>query len=160
MKKILKSVLGVTLLEVLLVLVIASLVLVMSIRYYQTASGQAKVNAGTSIVMGLITSVDSYVASGGLIGGVANCGGGSETCQVLASYLPNGKLPASPWGNGYVGVDGSAVTSYNIIFPAIPASDCTNLQRAATTSGTSTKVSSSTTCGTTGATPLTLKVTP
>jgi Tfp pilus assembly protein PilE len=121
MRKILSKILGVTLLEVLLVLVIASLVLVMSIRYYQTASTQAKVNAGMETLSGLMAGVDAYLASGNSIGGVA---------AGVLPYLPNGAFPANPFGVGTVEVV-SASPNYTVTFQSVPSVACTMFRQIA-----------------------------
>ena len=118
MKKLLKSTLGVTLLEVLLVLVIASLVLVMSIRYYQTASQSAKVNAAMEILTGIMASTDAYLAGGNSLAAM--------TTGTLGPFLPNGVAPNNPWTGAAVGIAGAAAT-YTVTFTGTPAAACTQL---------------------------------
>lgn len=50
---------GVTLLEIMLVLAIASMIIVMSIRYYQSANQSSQVNAFLTQVQGITAAVDS-----------------------------------------------------------------------------------------------------
>lgn len=139
MRKFLKTSLGVTLLEVLLVLVIASLVLVMSIRYYQTASTQAKVNAGMETLSGVMASVDSYIAAGN---GLSSITASGTSAGNLSSYLPNGALPQSPFGAGQVQFTTGA-TNYTITFPNVPDAGCSLFKSIATQNN---KVTSSSGC--------------
>ena len=65
MKKTVKSMLGVTLLEIMLVLAIAALVIVMSIRFYQSAADSNKVNAGLNTIQGVVAAAESSITATG-----------------------------------------------------------------------------------------------
>jgi len=149
MKKMFKSILGVTLLEILLVLVIASLVLVMSIRYYQTASQSSKVNVGMETLSGIIGAVDSYVNAGNTMASITSA-------TIIQNYLPNNQPIPSPWGTGNITVVGAA-NSYNITYPSTPFDACTKFAALATQNRKITQVGS---CPGSGAADLVFTVTP
>lgn len=118
MKKSLRTMLGVTLLEIMLVLAIAAMVIVMSIRYYQQASSNQRVNAMVDIVTGFVAAGQSYLNAKGSYSQV--------TASALSPYLPNNAVPASPWG-GTLSVTSPAATSFTLSISSIPANDCTKL---------------------------------
>ena len=60
-----KKALGITLLEVLLVLAIAAMIIVMSIRYYQSASASEVVNNVMQEMQAITATADSLSASSG-----------------------------------------------------------------------------------------------
>ena len=119
MKRSFKSMLGVTLLEIMLVLAIAALIIVMSIRYFQSASTNEKVNAAVDTVTGIVAAGENYNNANGSFSGI--------TASSLNSYLPGGKPPASPWG-GSITIMSVNATIYKISMP-VPATgnDCTLL---------------------------------
>ena len=88
-----KTLLGVTLLEIMLVLAIASMVIVMSIRYYQSASNNQKINAALNVITGVVAGGESVLGAKGSLATV-----GAD----ILPYLPNAKLPDSPWGSPIV----------------------------------------------------------
>src|SRR4029078_34419 len=89
MKKSFRSILGVTLLEIMLVLAIAAMVVVMSIRYYQSASANQKINSGLNTVTGVIAAGASVFAAKGSL---------STATADIPTYMPGGTMPNSPWG--------------------------------------------------------------
>lgn len=89
MNKFMRSVRGVTLLEVMLVLAIAAMIIVMSVRYYQSAQQSSQANA--------------YAAQIQAVAGVAeNLSAGSGSIPTSATITP--AMPANtwfaPWGGG------------------------------------------------------------
>lgn len=123
MKRTYKSMIGVTLLEIMLVLAIAALVIVMSIRFYQSASASNKVNAAVNQIQGIMAAVENY----------ANANGGSYTFTnaTLAPYLPGGGSSGTltnPWGVP-VTVSGTAGSAtYTIVYAsAVGVNECTAL---------------------------------
>jgi type II secretory pathway pseudopilin PulG len=84
-----KSVLGATLLEVMLVLAIAAMIVVMSIRYYQSATTTAQANAYMDQVLTISAAANNYAQSAGSYTGVTNA--------VMTNLLPTGGL-TTPWG--------------------------------------------------------------
>jgi Tfp pilus assembly protein PilE len=118
MKRLIKSIAGVTLLEIMLVLAIASMVIVMSIRYYQNASTNAKINVVVDHVTGVVAAAESYLASSGTFSG--------STATNLLPYLPGGSMPNSPWGGAMTYAAGGA-NMYTLVVPSISSSACTTL---------------------------------
>lgn len=118
MKKSFRTMLGVTLLEIMLVLAIAAMVVVMSIRYYQQAASNQRVNAMVDIITGFVAAGESYLNAAGSYTQV--------NASKLAPYLPNGSMPASPWG-GAITIPTKTATTFTISIPSIPGTDCTKM---------------------------------
>ncbi len=108
MKKSLQTMLGVTLLEIMLVLAIASMVIVMSIRYYQSASTNQKITSGLNVVTAVVAAGESLLAA---TGSLATASG-----TTLGAYLPGGQMPNSPWG-GPVTIPTANQMGYTIDMP-------------------------------------------
>jgi type II secretory pathway pseudopilin PulG len=106
MKRNFKSMLGVTLLEIMLVLAIAAMIIVMSIRYYQSASLNQKLNAAVDTITGIVAAGESYLSAYGTF---------SNITSGIKNYLPGGNIPTSPWGGALTITGGGATaTSYTI----------------------------------------------
>jgi competence protein ComGC len=120
MKKRMTSIAGVTLLEILLVLAIAAMILVLSIRYYQSA----KSSQDQASLMAMITAISA--GSDSFSVGKNNYKG--LTLVKIKSLLPATlqETPAlDPWG-GTISVTGSADgKKYTATFPGVAASVCT-----------------------------------
>jgi type II secretory pathway pseudopilin PulG len=113
MKRI-KSVLGVTLLEIMLVLAIAAMIIVMSVRYYQSAQVSSQANAFVSQVQAITSAAENIAQGTGSYSGV--------TAAQIASMLPtNGML--APWG-GTVTFTPST-TGFKLDVPASSTATCT-----------------------------------
>lgn len=117
MNRNLKSMLGVTLLEIMLVLAIAAMVIVMSIRYYQSASSNQRVAAAADLLTGYIGGAESYVQAGGSFASI--------TASKLATYSGVSATAISPWGQA-VSVSGTT-TGFTVNFGTVPSTDCTKL---------------------------------
>ncbi len=126
MKQIRKSILGVTLLEIMLVLAIAAMIIVMSIKYYQQASSNQKVNAAADSITAVVAAGESYL---GAVGSLVNFSSAGST------YLPNGTTPNSPWG-GAIGITASSTSNYTVSIANIPGPSCTQLLNLLTTQNT------------------------
>lgn len=107
MKRSYKAMSGATLLEIMLVLAIVALLIVMSVRFYQSASTSNKVNAGMSTVNTIVAAADNFFNVKGTYTGVSS---------NVANYLPGGKMPSSPWG-GDTSVTDISAGSYSIAMP-------------------------------------------
>lgn len=116
MKKLAKSVLGVTLLEIMLVLAIAAMVIVMSVRYYQSANASQQANNALNMIQGISAAADSLAQGSGsyVTGGVS-----TATVQRL---MPSNTL-TSPWGSAITVTAGSA-TQYTVTIPSTPPNVC------------------------------------
>ncbi|EKD73966.1 MAG: hypothetical protein ACD_45C00124G0006 [uncultured bacterium] len=119
MKRSFKAVLGVTLLEIMLVLAIAAMIIVMSIRYYQSASLNQKIAATMNNVTGIVAAVESYLAATGTLQNL-NAG-------VIQPYLPGGVMPSSGWG-GAMTIAAGGANAYTITVPSVPTLGCTQLR--------------------------------
>jgi Tfp pilus assembly protein PilE len=129
MKRSYKTMLGVTLLEIMLVLAIAALIIIMSIRFYQSASTSNKVNAAMSTIQGIVAAGENYLSAGN---------GSTLTMPTgILPYLPGGVMPNSPWG-GKATIVGAANGIYTISMSApgvaatgsapVSGSPCSQLQ--------------------------------
>lgn len=114
MKKSPQSMLGVTLLEIMLVLAIAAMVIVMSIRYYQSASNNQKITAGLNTVLGIVSAGESVLGAKGSFNSIAT---------DALNYLPNGVVPNSPWGGAMSITSQANGTSYKINM-SVPTNVC------------------------------------
>jgi type II secretory pathway pseudopilin PulG len=114
MKKMSKSVLGVTLLEIMLVLAIAAMIIVMSVRYYQSAQVSSQANAFVAQVQAISSAVENLAQGSG--------GYGSVTSTQVASILPPNGLIA-PWG-GTITFSPQG-TGYKLAVPAASQATCT-----------------------------------
>jgi type II secretory pathway pseudopilin PulG len=92
MKRLAKSVLGVTLLEIMLVLAIAAMIIVMSIRYYQSATASQQANAVMEQVGAIVSAADNLAQS---VGSYVDAGVSNAT---LTPLLPGGTF-TTPWGS-------------------------------------------------------------
>lgn len=116
MRKNLKSLLGVTLLEVMLVLAIAAMIIVMSVRYYQSASSSQQANAVLEQVQGIVAAADSLAQAKG------SYSGANVSNDSLTPLLPNGGL-MTPWGDP-ITVTGATATTYTINIGSVPSGVC------------------------------------
>lgn len=128
-----KSMLGVTLLEILLVLVIASLVIVMSLRYFTSATNQQKISSGIDMVQSIVAGAETYRLQNGTYSGVS-----LDNIKAAMSL----KDILSPWG-GVVAVASTGSNSYTINIPTVPGYACTPLVKAVTQNA---KITTDSTC--------------
>ncbi len=115
MKRSLKVMSGVTLLEIMLVLAIAAMIIVMSIRYYQSATASQQANSVMEQLQAITAAADS----------IGNSAGGYSTItanSVISPLLPaNGLI--TTWG-GAITVSGGAATTYAVSIANTPVSVC------------------------------------
>lgn len=114
MKKVSKSMLGVTLLEVMLVLAIAAMIIVMSVRYYQSASSSQQANTVLQQVQGIVAAADNLAQAKGSYSSV--------TSALLVTQLPGGSL-TTPWGET-ISVSGFSQTTFLIDLQNVPSGVC------------------------------------
>lgn len=120
MKRLAKPVLGVTLLEVMLVLAIAAMIIVMSIRYYQSASSSQQANSFLAQSQAIITAAEQMAQS---TGSYANAVNGSQiNTSNLAPLLPDNGFVA-PWG-GAISITTVTASSFTVSTAGMPASVC------------------------------------
>jgi type II secretory pathway pseudopilin PulG len=117
MKKHIKSIAGVTLLEIMLVLAIASMVIVMSIRYYQNATN----SENTNIVLEEVQNITA--ASDNLAQGLGSYSGVNATNVASVAGASNMK---TPYGSAITIGTGGAST-YTVTIPSLPPAVCAAL---------------------------------
>lgn len=118
MKSFAKSMLGVTLLEIMLVLAVAAMIIVMSVRYYQSATASQQANAVmqqiqaiTAAADGLSQATGSYLAAG-------------VSATSLAPLLPGGaNALLTPWGTT-ITIGTATASTYLVTIPGTPSGVC------------------------------------
>jgi type II secretory pathway pseudopilin PulG len=109
MKRTLKSIAGVTLLEIMLVLAIASMVILMSVRYYKAATQSQSATAMLATIQAITGAADSLAGSGqGYV---------SVTTANVLSVLGSASALNTPFGNFTI-TGTSGLTGYSVAFPA------------------------------------------
>jgi len=110
MRTSLRRVIGATLLEVMLVLAIAAFIVILSIRYYQSAQTSSGIEAVSEAAQAILAAADSY--------GLANGGYSSMSAGMLWSALPTSVRTATSgqistnWGPATLSISGAGSTSY------------------------------------------------
>ncbi|HLB42908.1 MAG TPA: type II secretion system protein [Gammaproteobacteria bacterium] len=113
------SMIGVTLLEILLVLAIAAMIIVMSVRYYQGASASAQVNAFLQQLQGIAAAADSLAIGSGSYSGT--------TQSNIVTFLGGSTAVFGlPWG-GSISVSAGASTYTLTISPRPSAAVCAQI---------------------------------
>ena len=115
MKNFIKNILGVTLLEIMLVLAIAAMVIVMSVRYYQSANASQQTNTVLSQITSIVAAADSLAQP---TGSYAT----SVTTAKVQAILPANSM-TTPWGTA-ITISAPAASSYTINIPSMPADVC------------------------------------
>lgn len=115
MKKFAKSMRGVTLLEIMLVLAIAAMIIVMSVRYYQSANTSQQANNVLSQIQSIAAAADSLAQATGSYSGTV------DTARITP-LLPANGLTTS-WGAA-ITVTASAANTYTVNIPGMPAGVC------------------------------------
>ncbi len=116
MKRFAKSMHGVTLLEIMLVLAIAAMIIVMSVRYYQSASTSQQANAFIAQLNAMQAAADSLSQG---VGTYASIGSGS-----IAALVGGGAAAmVTPW-NGAITVSGGSTTMQYTVAGTYPAGIC------------------------------------
>ncbi|HSW94347.1 MAG TPA: hypothetical protein VLJ15_08370 [Gammaproteobacteria bacterium] len=118
MKKSFRTMLGVTLLEIMLVLAIAAMVVVMSIRYYQSATTNQKVASTLNNITAIVAAGENYLSSQGTYEKIGPAD--------VTPYMPGNKMPSSGWG-GEMGVENGSANGYDITVPSVPTGACKQL---------------------------------
>ena len=119
MNKFVKAILGVTLLEIMLVLAVAAMIIVMSVRYYQSASSSQQANAVLQQIQGITAAAD----------GLAQATGAYTATMIstssLGPLLPGGATSGftTPWGTTITPTFISA-TQYSVDLGVTPSGVC------------------------------------
>lgn len=111
--KSLKTVVGVTLLEILLVLAISASIILMSVRYYGSATSSLQANSILEQIQALTATIDNYSA-------------GMSYSSISTGFV-EGLMPShslrTPWGTK-ISIDGVKPSSYNVTLPQTPQAIC------------------------------------
>ena len=116
MKRHIKNIAGVTLLEIMLVLAVASMVIVMSIRYYQNAQN----SENTNIILEEIQNIGA--AADNLAQGASSYSAASNAAVTAIAGSNNMVTPYATT----ITITG-ATTSYSVTVPSIPQGVCQSL---------------------------------
>jgi prepilin-type N-terminal cleavage/methylation domain-containing protein len=108
MKRFSQSMRGVTLLEIMLVLAIAAMIVVMSIRYYQSASSAQQANAAAGQVQAVMAAMDNLGMSAGY-------NGANVTQANLAAVVGVNNM-TTPTG-GTITLGATTATTYTLTVP-------------------------------------------
>jgi len=113
---------GVTLLEIMLVLAVAAMIILMSVRYYQSATSNQQANSALQQIQGITASADTLAQSSG------SYAAANVSTTTLAPLLPGGAANAftTPWGTT-ITIGAITGSSYTVTLPATPAAVCTIL---------------------------------
>jgi Tfp pilus assembly protein PilE len=115
MKRSLKLIAGVTLLEIMLVLAIAAMIIVMSIRYYQSATTNQQSNTVLEAVQAITTAADTLAqATGQYTGNVSTA--------TISNIVPANSMN-TPWGTA-ITIGAVTATSYTVTLAATPSAVC------------------------------------
>lgn len=117
MKRFGQSIVGVTLLEIMLVLAVAAMIIVMSVRYYQSASANQQANSVLEQIQAITAIADGLAQGGG--------GYGNVTQSAVQAQMPNQSL-ATPWGST-ITVSKIGATSYSVSIGSAPTAVCTQI---------------------------------
>lgn len=117
MKRSLRTILGATLLEVMLVLSIVGLIILMSVKYYQSATNSSQIQQLMGIVQAITAAADNIAASG--------TGYGSATASNIKAIAGANSL-VTPWGST-VSI-GTGTTSYTVTIPSVPTGVCNTVK--------------------------------
>lgn len=115
MKRFSHSMQGVTLLEIMLVLAVAAMIIVMSVRYYQSANASSQANQVLQKIQAITASADSLAQGTGTYTDV-------DDTKIKALLSNVGGLTV-PWGPASIGVAGGT-TSYTVTIPGPPEAVC------------------------------------
>lgn len=116
MKTFSKSMLGVTLLEIMLVLAIAAMIIVMSVRYYQSASSAQQANAALEQIQAIVAAADS------LAQGTGSYSAAEVSTSTIRPLVPVGSL-TSPWGT-QIAIGDVSSSYFEITLEGVPSGVC------------------------------------
>lgn len=116
MKRFIKSMLGVTLLEIMLVLAIAAMIIVMSVRYYQSASSNQQANSLLQQLQAVTATADGMAQSANTYSGV--------TTSTVKTMMPNQNI-TTPFGTDLS--IGGGTSTYTVSATGIPTAVCNQI---------------------------------
>jgi type II secretory pathway pseudopilin PulG len=104
---------GVTLLEILLVLSISASILIMSVRYYGSATSSLHANNTMEQIQAITATIDNYSAGISYI---------NISTPIVISLLPQHSLKTA-WGTD-ISIDAVKASSYTVTLPNMPNAVC------------------------------------
>lgn len=116
MKNFRRKVLGVTLLEIMLVLAIAAMIIVMSVRYYQSATSSQQANSLLQQIQAITAAADGLAQS---TGSYSAAGVNTTTVQAL---VPQNSM-TTPWGTD-ITIPSATATTYTVNIASVPSGVC------------------------------------
>lgn len=117
MKRTMRSIAGVTLLEIMLVLAIAAMIIVMSVRYYQSAQAKQQATDTIQKLTAIMSAADSMSIASGSYAAFNNA--------ALEGALANVGGNTTPWG-GTITV-APAASTYTVTVTDVPPQVCSGL---------------------------------
>lgn len=115
MKRSLRLMAGVTLLEIMLVLAIAAMIIVMSIRYYQSATTNQQAASLMESIQSITAAADTLAQTSGTYATVVST-------AAITNLVPAGTM-SQPWG-GTITISAPTTTTYTVTIANIPAGLC------------------------------------
>jgi Tfp pilus assembly protein FimT len=116
--KLKKLTLGATLLEIMLVLAVAAMIIVMSVRYYQTSSSSNQANAYLAQIQAMNAAAVTLAGETGDLSVVDTAG--------IKSLMPSQSMK-TPWGGDITIDSGATATSFSVTASDTPIGTCTAL---------------------------------
>jgi Tfp pilus assembly protein FimT len=117
MKRFSRSMQGVTLLEIMLVLAVAAMIIVMSVRYYQSATSSQQVNSTLEQIQAISAAADGIAQGTNSYSTVTTSG--------VMPMMPNQSM-ATTWGTN-ITVAGTSATNYTVTIPGVPYAVCSQV---------------------------------
>jgi Tfp pilus assembly protein PilE len=114
MKRSIKSMLGVTLLEIMLVLAVAAMIIVMSVRYYESSSASEQANSALEMAQAISSIADGLAQPSGTYMAA------SQT--AVQQMMPNQQMN-TVWG-ATVTINPTDATHYTVTFLTMPSAVC------------------------------------
>lgn len=114
----LQKYLGVTLLEIMLVLAVAAMIIIMSVKFYQSATNNQQTNGALSMIQGITAAADSLAQGTGSYAAI--------TTATVQNLMPNNSMTA-PWG-GAITLSAAATNTYTVTMAGTPTAVCFQLK--------------------------------
>lgn len=112
MTRSIRSILGATLLEVMLVLSIVGLIILMSVKYYQSATSSSQIQQVMGMVQAITSAADNIAASGT---GYTTSALNPSNIKAIAGA----NALSTPWGST-VTITAGGSNSYTVNIPSVP----------------------------------------
>jgi len=114
-----KKIIGMTMLEILLTLLIISATIILSVRYYQGAQAAVRQQSVLNKIKGIHAAVNAFAAR-------RSQGYADFDENKIRAYLPENGL-TTEWG-GTIDVDGLNKTTYEVFYYKMPVAACNEIK--------------------------------